>query len=239
VAQRVYGLALGYEDVNDHEQLRHDPLLALLAGRKELERPLAGKSTLYRLEMGADEAGRYRKIGYHEDDSDRLLVDLLLEAHAQPPRRIVLDLDATDMLLHGHQENRFFHGFYDSYCYLPLYIFAGDQLLCARLRAADRDAASGAVDERQRIIAQIRTRWPKVEIVVRADSAFCREELMGWCERTRWSTCWGWRATSGCGAALAGPRPAPGARPSAAAARRGSLPSSTIARSGVGPARAA
>ena len=185
VAQRVYGLALGYEDLNDHEQLRHDPLLGLLAGKRDLDAALAGKSTLNRMELSVQDpaSSRYHKIGYVEEEIDGLLVDLFLEAHAEAPLRIVLDLDATDVALHGHQEARFFHGYYDSYCYLPLYIFAGDHLLCARLRPADQDGASGAVDEVRRIVAQIRQRWPQVEIVVRADSGFCREELMGWCEQ--------------------------------------------------------
>jgi Transposase DDE domain group 1 len=185
VAQRVYGLALGYEDLNDHEQLRHDPLLGLLAGKRDLAAALAGKSTLNRMELsGQDPASsRYHKIGYVEEKIDGLLVDLFLEAHAEAPLRIVLDLDSTDVPLHGHQEARFFHGYYDSYCYLPLYIFAGDHLLCARLRPADQDGATGAVDELRRIVAQIRQRWPQIEIVVRADSGFCREELMGWCEQ--------------------------------------------------------
>ena len=187
IAQRVYGLALGYEDLNDHEQLRHDPLLALLAGKRELDSPLAGKSTLNRLELSrADQAStRYHKIGYSSEKIDRLLVDLFLESHAARPRRIVLDLDSTDIPLHGHQERRFFHGYYNSYCYLPLYIFAGDQLLCARLRPADQDGAAGAVSEVERIVSQIRRRWPRVEIVARADSGFCREELMNWCEEHR------------------------------------------------------
>ena len=154
VSQRVYGLALGYEDLNDHEQLRHDPLLALLAGKRELDSPLAGKSTLNRLELSrADEAStRYHKISYSSEKIDRLLVDLFLESHCVRPRRIVLDLDSTDIPLHGHQERRFFHGYYNSYCYLPLYIFAGDQLLCARLRPADQDGAAGAVAEVERIV---------------------------------------------------------------------------------------
>lgn len=187
VAQRVYGLALGYEDVNDHAQLRHDPLLGLLAGQRDLEAPLAGKSTLNRMELsGLDPAhSRYHKIGYAEEAIDGLLVDLFLEAYAQAPPRIVLDLDSTDVPLHGHQERRFFHGYYDSYCYLPLYIFAGDHVLCARLRPADQDGAAGAVEEVRRIVAQIRQRWPEVQIVVRADSGFGREELMGWCEAQR------------------------------------------------------
>jgi hypothetical protein len=184
VSQRVVGLALGYEDLNDHEQLRHDPLLGVVAGKRDLAAPLAGKSTLNRLELapGAEETHRYHRIRYCEEQIDRLLVDLFLEAHATAPAEIVLDLDVTDVPLHGHQEGRFFHGYYDSYCYLPLYIFAGDQVLAARLRTADQDAAAGAVDEVERIVAQIRERWPQVKITVRADSGFCREELLAWCE---------------------------------------------------------
>jgi hypothetical protein len=185
VAQRVYGLALGYEDVSDHEQLRSDPVWALLAGRRELERPLAGKSTLNRLELGGDEPSRYHKIGYDGAAMDRLLLAVYIESQPRRPRRIVLDLDATDMPLHGRQEGRFFHGFYDSYCYLPLFIFAGDQLLCARLRRANQEAAAGAVAEVARIVGGVRKRWPGVEILVRADSGFCREELMAWCESNR------------------------------------------------------
>jgi hypothetical protein len=181
LAQRIYGLALGYEDVNDHEQLRSDPLLAVLSGKRELDEPLAGKSTLNRLEL-AGRSLRYHKIGYSPRALDRLLGDLYLESHATPPTEIVLDLDATDIPLYGHQPERFFHGYYDSYCYLPLYIFAGDQLLCARLRPASQDAAAGSVEEVSRIVAQLRQRWPEVKIVLRADSGFCREELMGWCE---------------------------------------------------------
>ena len=185
VAQRVYGLALGYEDLSDHEQLRSDPVWALLAGRRELERPLAGKSTLNRLELGGDEPRRYHKIGYDAAAMDRLLLALSIESQPRRPRRIVLDLDATDVPLHGRQEGRFFHGFYDSYCYLPLFIFAGDQLLCARLRRANQEAAAGAVAEVARIVDAVRERWPGVEILVRADSGFCREELMAWCESNR------------------------------------------------------
>jgi len=184
LAQRLYGLTLGYEDLNDHEQLRNDPLLALLAGRRELDRPLAGKSTLNRLEL-CGRSERYHKIGYAPEAIDRLLVDLFLEAHAEAPKRIVLDLDATDIPVHGHQPERFFHGYYDGYCYLPLYIFCDDHLLCARLRPANQDAAAGAVGDVQRIVEQVRQRWPEVEIVLRADSGFCREELMAWCECNR------------------------------------------------------
>jgi len=184
LAQRIYGLALGYEDLNDHEQLRSDPLMGLLSGKRELAEPLAGKSTLNRLEL-VSRTGRYHKIGYSADKIDALLCDLFLESHAVMPERIVLDLDATDIPLYGHQPERFFHGYYDNYCYLPLYVFAGDQLLCARLRPANQDAAAGALDEVKRIVAQLRQRWPEVEIVLRADSGFCREELMGWCEQSR------------------------------------------------------
>jgi hypothetical protein len=183
VAQRVYGLALGYEDLNDHEELRHDPLLGLVAGKRDLDAALAGKSTLNRLELSGPEPSRYHKISYAAEPIDQLLVDVFLEAHRKAPAVIVLDLDATDIPLHGHQEKRFFHGYYDSYCYLPLYIFAGDHLLCARLRPADQDAAAGAVQEVERIVKQVRERWPKVPIIVRADSGFCREDLMRWCEK--------------------------------------------------------
>jgi hypothetical protein len=180
-SQRIYGLALGYEDLNDHEQLRSDPVFGLLSGKRELEAPLAGKSTLNRLEL-TGRTGRYHKVDYSPRAIDRLLVDLYIESHAAMPERVVLDLDATDIPLYGHQPERFFHGYYDSYCYLPLYIFAGDQLLCARLRPANQDAAAGSVEEVKRIVEQLRARWPEVTIVLRADSGFCREELMAWCE---------------------------------------------------------
>ena len=183
VAQRVYGLALGYEDLSDHDQLREDPLLAVLSGKARVgEEPLAGKSTLNRLELGGDEPSRYKKIRYRPEALDELLLQVFLEAHPAAPEEIVLDLDTTDLPLEGHQEGRFFHGYYDCYCYLPLYIFAGEHLLCARLRTADQDAAAGSTDEVERIVGRIRAAWPAVRIVVRADSGFCREELMKWCE---------------------------------------------------------
>ncbi len=182
LSQRIYGLALGYEDLNDHEQLRSDPLLGVLIGKRKLEEPLAGKSTLNRLEL-TGRTGRYHKIAYSAEAIDRLLVDLYIESNAVMPSEVVLDLDATDIPLYGHQPERFFHGYYDSYCYLPLYIFAGDQLLCARLRPANQDAAAGSVEEASRIVAQLRERWPEVKIVLRADSGFCREVLMAWCEQ--------------------------------------------------------
>ena len=185
LAQRIYGLALGYEDLNDHEQLRQDPLLGVLAGKRDLGEPLAGKSTLNRLELtpaGSPAAERYNKISYSAEALDELLVDLFLEAHPRAPREIVLDLDATDTPLHGRQEARFFHGYYGHYCYLPLYVFCGDHLLCARLRPSNIDASAGSLQEVQRIVRQIRARWPKTSIILRADSGFCREELLAWCE---------------------------------------------------------
>ena len=186
LAQRIYGLALGYEDLNDHEQLRRDPLLGLLAGKREIDRPLAGKSTLNRMELtpAAEAAAqqRYHKISYSPERLDALLVDIFLEAHTTPPTQIVLDLDVTDTPLHGEQEQRFFHGYYGHYCYLPLYIFCGEHLLCARQRPSNQDASAGAQQEVERIVHQIRRCWPQVEIILRADSGFCREELMAWCE---------------------------------------------------------
>jgi len=183
LAQRLYALALGYEDLNDHEELRHDPLLAVLAGKREPEEPLAGKSTLNRLELapsGSPFTERYHKIAYSAEALDALLVDIFLEAQVRPPRQVVLDLDVTDTPLHGEQEARFFHGYYGHYCYLPLYVFCGKHLLCARLRPSNQDASAGSVEEVARIVRQIRRRWPKTPILLRADSAFCREELMAW-----------------------------------------------------------
>ncbi len=196
VAQRVYGLALGYEDLNDHDALRADPLFAVLAGSadptgrtrrraRDVGRALAGKSTLNRLELTAAtcaDTERYKKITVEQAAVDRLFVDLCVQAHATPPAELVLDLDATDDPVHGAQEGRFFHGYYGHYCYVPLYIFAGEHLLCARLRPANLDASAGAVDEVARIVAQLRTAWPDVRIIVRADSGFCRDALLTWCE---------------------------------------------------------
>lgn len=185
LAQRIYGMALGYEDLNDHEQLRHDPLMAVLAGKKKVGQQLAGKSTLNRLELSPAEdaqAERYSKITYSAQAIDELLVAVFQESEARAPRRIVLDLDATDVKLHGRQEKRFFHGYYDHYCYLPLYIFCGDHLLRARLRPANIDASAGSLEEVKEVVAQLRVKWPKTQIILRADSGFCRDELMSWCE---------------------------------------------------------
>ena len=186
VAQRVFGIALGYEDLIDHDHLRHDPVLATLAGKLEAKRqncaPLAGKSTLNRLEHAPSGPARYHKIGHDGAAIEHLFVELFLEAYKVPPKEIVLDLDATEDPLHGHQEGRFFHGYYDCYCYLPLYVFCGRHLLAAKLRRSNIDASAGAKDEVARIVGQIRARWPRVSILLRADSGFAREELMAWCE---------------------------------------------------------
>jgi hypothetical protein len=185
LSQRVYGLALGYEDLNDHEQLRKDPVFGVLAGREELDAPLAGKSTLNRMELGAGTQDRYKKITFWKEALDELLVKVFLESYPTAPDEIVLDVDTTDLPLHGHQEGRFFHGYYDEYCYLPLYIFCGEHVLCARLRESNHDAAFGSLAEIQRIVAQIRSAWPEVKIILRGDSGFCRNELMSWCENNR------------------------------------------------------
>ena len=196
VAQRVYGLALGYEDLNDHDDLRRDPLLATLVGKAEptgsdrmrerdVGHALAGKSTLNRLELTTPEAGpqsRYKKIVIDGAAVDRLLVDVFLQAHRRAPERLILDLDATDDPLHGKQEGRFFHGYYGCYCYLPLYVFCGEFLLCARLRPSNIDASAGTVAELERIVDQIRAVWPRVSLIIRADSGFARENIMRWCE---------------------------------------------------------
>ena len=200
VAQRVYGLVLGYEDLNDHDQLRVDPLLAVLVGKtdpkgehrfqeRDRGKPLAGKSTLNRLERtpvqpNAKEA-RYKKIALDFAAVDELLVDLFIQAHDRAPEKIVLDLDATDDRIHGNQEGRFYHGYYGDYCYLPLYIFCGDFLLCARLRKSDIDGSAGCLEELQRIVGQIRRVWPAVPILIRGDSGFCRDEIMNWCEQEK------------------------------------------------------
>jgi len=195
-AQRVYGLALGYEDLNDHDDLRQDPLLAVLVGKREPTgrdrlrardrgKALAGKSTLNRLELtpvGADADSRYKKIVLNAHQAEMAFTEIFVQAHSQPPKRIVLDLDATDDPSHGNQLGRFFHGYYKNYCYLPLYIFCGEHLLWAQLRPADIDASAGSVRALSKIVERIRQSWPKGTILIRGDSGFCRENLMGWCE---------------------------------------------------------
>ena len=187
VAQRVHGIALGYEDLNDHDTLRHDPVVGLLSGKLEAGRSdcavLAGKSTLNRLEHAPRAADdRYRKISADEAAMKELFVSLFIQSRKSVPRRLVLDLDATDDPVHGNREGRFFHGYYKCYCYLPLYIFCGRELLLAKLRLGNIDAAAGAKEEIAWIVARLRQKWPDVEIWLRADSGFCREDLMAWCE---------------------------------------------------------
>jgi hypothetical protein len=189
IGQRVLGIALGYEDLIDHDDLRHDPLLGTVLAKLEASRsgcaPLAGKSTLNRLEHAPDGDHRYRRIAHDPAAIEDLFVDLFLDAYSAAPKEIVLDLDATDDPIHGHQEGRFFHGYYDCYCYLPLYVFCGDHLLAAQLRRADIDASAGSVEVTARIVGRIRARWPRVRILLRADSGFAREALMAWCEANR------------------------------------------------------
>src|SRR6266568_3751945 len=205
IAQRVFGLALGYEDLNDHDELRRDPMLAVALSKDDLKgehrrraqdrgKALAGKSTLNRLELTApdydgsprqknSDKPETKKIVVDPESIDALLVDLFLEAHQQVPDQIILDLDATDDILYGHQEGRFYHGYYRDYCYLPLYVFCGEHLLCARLRMSNIDASADSVEELEPLVARIRQRWPLVKIQLRGDAGFCREKLMAWCER--------------------------------------------------------
>lgn len=187
VRQRVFGIACGYEDLVDHATLRNDPLLAAVVGKADpVGQPLASPSTLNRLELTPADAtaeARYRKVVYDSEAIADFFVDAFLDAHPKRPHEVVLDLDATDDPIHGTQEGRFFHGYYGNYCYLPLYIFAGDFLLCAKLRTSDIDGSAGSLDETQRIVARIRARWPKTRLVLRADSGFARESLMSWCEQ--------------------------------------------------------
>jgi hypothetical protein len=191
IAQRVYGLIMGYEDINDHETLRHDPIFALAVGKvinseQELT-TLAGKSTLNRLEycpedISSRENSRYHRIEYDASAIETLLVELFLESEPKPPREIILDLDVTDDLVHGSQEETFFNPYYKGYCYAPLYIFCGKSLVAAKLRASNLDPAAWGLEELQRVIKIIRSRWKNVKIIIRGDSAYSREEIMCWCE---------------------------------------------------------
>lgn len=196
VGQRVFGIALGYEDPNDHDELRHDPIMATLAGKLKAHRedcaPVAGKSTLNRLELSRPMPTKSHKISHDPLAIEELFVTFFLEAHQRPPKQIILDLDATDDPIHGHQEGRFFHGYYDGYygyydgyCYLPLDIFCGRHLLAAKLRRSNIDASAGSLAEIERIVARIRAEWPRTRILLRADSGFCREDLMAWCEANK------------------------------------------------------
>ncbi len=197
--QRVMGLALGYEDLNDHDQLRHDPLLALLCGREDVTgadrldpqdqgKPLAGKSTLNRLELtpaGASQNSRYKKIVASISQLQDTLVDVFIRLRSKQgvPEELILDFDATDDPIHGDQLGKFFHGYYKNYCYLPLYAFCDGWPLLALLRPANIDASSGTVEHLARIIPKLRQAWPDVRIIVRGDSGFCREPIMTWCEQ--------------------------------------------------------
>jgi hypothetical protein len=204
IAQRVFGLALGYEDLNDHDELRRDPMLAVALNKDDVKgeqrrraqdrgKALAGKSTLNRLELTApdydgspqrkeSDKPETKKVVVDPESIDALLVDLFLEAHATAPDQIILDVDATDDLLYGKQEGRFYHGYYKDYCYLPLYVFCGEHLLCSRLRRSNIDASADSVEELEPVVARIRQRWPEVKITLRGDSGFCREKLMSWCQ---------------------------------------------------------
>ena len=187
LAQRVCGMALGYEDIIDHDTLRFDPALKLLAAPGTeypgTPAPLAGKSTLSRLEQSWETGNRrYHQMVPNLKSLSNLFVALFLDACDTPPARITLDIDATDVETHGRQENAFFHGYYEHRCFLPLYVFCGRHLLLAQLRPANIDGARGARNQIRRIVAMIRERWPNVAIVLRGDSGFARENLMRWCE---------------------------------------------------------
>ena len=197
--QRIFALAAGYEDLNDHELLRKDPLLATLVGKADVtgenrarERDqgaaLAGKSTLCRLEhaLEAEAAeSRYTRIAADSEAIESFFVDTFLESFDEAPERLILDFDATDNPLHGEQEGRFFHGYYGHYCYLPLYVFCGRQILWAELRPSNLDASAGSLEVLQMLVERVREQWPQAEIVLRADSGFARDALMDWCEQNR------------------------------------------------------
>lgn len=194
--QRVYGIALGYEDLNDHDDLLRDPFLAMALGKQDVlgqgrrrasdeGKALASSSTLNRLELTPADAtanSRYKKVVYRDDEIETLLPDVFLDSFAAPPEEIILDFDATDDPVHGEQEGRFFHGYYHCYCYLPLYVTCGEHLLLAKLRESNQDASAGSVEVLEKLVGRIRERWPEQRIIVRGDSGFCRDDIMTWCE---------------------------------------------------------
>lgn len=190
LGQRIFGLCLGYEDLNDHDQLRNDPLFCSLVGRvsRDGKTSVAGKSTLNRLELtkaDADASNRYKKIVYDRAKIEDVFPEFFIRSQKKAPKEIWLDIDATDDPIHGNQEGKHFHGYYDQHCFLPLYIFSGHSLLSARLRTSDSDPHEGVVEDLTRITRQFREVWPGVRIIVRGDSGFCREDLMFWCESNK------------------------------------------------------
>ncbi len=196
LGQRIYGIALGYGDLNDHNDLMRDPLLAISLGKEDVEgmnrrrdadkgKVLASASTLNRMELTPSDANggsRYKKLVFHQEKIEALFPKVFLDSYAKAPAEIILDFDATDDPIHGDQEGRFFHGYYDCYCYLPLYVTCADHLLVAKLRESSQDASAGALEVLQMLVSCIRERWPDTRIIVRADSGFCRDAIMKWCE---------------------------------------------------------
>ena len=181
LSQRVLSLALGYEDLNDHAALRHDPLLSAASDKQDGE-VLASAPTLNRLELSSHRTGRYHKVHAEPQKLEDLLLQSGVRTLRRNQREVIIDLDATDDPLHGRQEGRFFHGYYNGYCYLPLYAFIGDAVVWAQLRTANRDASDGTVQALEKIVPSVRRRCPKARIVIRADSGFCREAILAWCE---------------------------------------------------------
>lgn len=191
LAQRVYGIILGYEDVNNRDKLRDDPALVIALGKLNFldstEASLAGKSTINRLEYCPetilDQAtSRYHKIEVLAPEIERTFVNIFLSSYFTPPKRIILDLDVTDDQVHGNQEGAFFNKYYNGVCYAPLYIFCGHHLLVAKLRPSNIDPAEGALEELQRVIGLIREKWTTTHILVRGDTAYTREDIMRFCE---------------------------------------------------------
>lgn len=198
VAQRIYGLALGYEDLGDHDRLRADPMLAIAVGKKDptgknrqnqrdIGYALAGKSTLNRLELSSEKMNRYKRTPVVIDKVREALVNSFIRITELKgvPKELILDPDATDDQIHGDQEGKFFNAYYNNYCYLPLYIFCNGHPLCAKLRRSCIDGAAGTVEELDFIVSRLRARWPNVKIIVRADSGFCRENILSWCEANK------------------------------------------------------